>query len=187
MINPMRPAASNNSSERPKLSPANPNHSYKHCRLARSYLTNVVTTPLWGVMTTPYTSVRRTAHSAVATAFAIYEMVSGHWKNCYTSWRKIRGPPYKNAQKLADRGLYLAMTAVVLCLVIRTQAQEPAPTPQTVGQPGVTIEEVIVTGSNIPTAEEVGPQPVYILNRDLIFQFGVRNATDLVQKLPLHQ
>ena len=54
---------------------------------------------------------------------------------------------------------------------------------QTVGQPGVTIEEVIVTGSNIPTAEEVTPQPVYLLNRDLIFQFGVRSATDLVQKL----
>src|SRR6266581_5417958 len=73
----------------------------------------------------------------------------------------------------------------ILCSVIRTRAQEPAPTPQTMGQPGVTIEEVIVTGSNIPTAEEVGPQPVYILNRDLIFQFGVRNATDLVQKLPV--
>ena len=66
-----------------------------------------------------------------------------------------------------------------------TFGQEVTPLPQTVGQPGVTIEEVIVTGSNIPTAEEVGPQPVYILNRDLIFQFGVRSATDLVQKLPL--
>src|SRR6266571_1883504 len=82
-------------------------------------------------------------------------------------------------------GLCLAIIAVVLCSVIGTQAQEPTPTPQTMGQPGVTIEEVIVTGSNIPTAEEVGPQPVYILNRDLIFQFGVRNATDLVQKLPV--
>jgi outer membrane receptor protein involved in Fe transport len=48
----------------------------------------------------------------------------------------------------------------------------------------VTVEEVIVTGSNIPTAEEVGPQPVYVLNRDLIFQLGVRSATDLVLKLP---
>src|SRR5215469_297948 len=87
--------------------------------------------------------------------------------------------------KPADAGLCLAIIAIVLCSVIPTQAQVPTPTPQTVGQPGVTIEEVIVTGSNIPTAEEVGPQPVYILNRDLIFQFGVRSATDLVQKLPL--
>jgi len=80
--------------------------------------------------------------------------------------------------------LCLAIIAVVLCSVIGARAQEPMPALQTIGQPGVTIEEVIVTGSNIPTAEEVTPQPVYILNRDLIFQFGVRSATDLVQKLP---
>src|SRR5204863_6080452 len=62
--------------------------------------------------------------------------------------------------------------------------QEPTPASQPMGQPGVTIEEVIVTGSNIPTAEEVTPQPVYLLNRDEIFRLGVRSATDLVQKLP---
>jgi iron complex outermembrane receptor protein len=33
-------------------------------------------------------------------------------------------------------------------------------------------ERVIVTGSNIPTAEEVGPNPVYNLNRDLINKSG---------------
>src|SRR5438874_2351345 len=81
-------------------------------------------------------------------------------------------------------GLCSAIIAVVLCLVIRAQAQEPTPASQPMGQPGVTIEEVIVTGSNIPTAEEVTPQPVYLLNRDEIFKLGVRSATDLVQKLP---
>jgi len=85
-------------------------------------------------------------------------------------------------KKPADASLCLAIIAVVLCSGIGTQAQEP--TPQTMGQPGVTIEEVIVTGSNIPTAEEVTPQPVYLLNRDDIFRLGVRSATDLVQKLP---
>src|SRR5437016_2218067 len=111
----MRPATSNNSSERPKLpvvagvSPANPNHTYEHYEPAGSHLTNVVATPQWGVMTTSYTSVRRTAHSAVATALAIYRMVSRHRKNCYTSWRKIRGPPYENAQEPADRGLSLTI------------------------------------------------------------------------------
>ncbi|PYJ94319.1 MAG: hypothetical protein DME62_05165 [Verrucomicrobia bacterium] len=90
-----------------------------------------------------------------------------------------------HVKRRANTGLCLAIIAVVLCSVIGTQAQEPTPTPQTVGQPGVTIEEVIVTGSNIPTAEEVTPQPVYILNRDLISQLGVRNATDLVLKLPM--
>jgi iron complex outermembrane receptor protein len=84
----------------------------------------------------------------------------------------------------ASNSLSLAIIAVVLCSVIGAQAQDATPTPQTVGQPGVTIEEVIVTGSNIPTAEEVTPQPVYLLNRDEIFRLGVRSATDLVLKLP---
>jgi iron complex outermembrane receptor protein len=44
--------------------------------------------------------------------------------------------------------------------------------------------EVIVTGSNIPTAEEVGPQPVDTYRRADIFRFGARSATDFVQKLP---
>jgi iron complex outermembrane receptor protein len=42
-----------------------------------------------------------------------------------------------------------------------------------------------VTGSNIPTAEEVGPQPVDTYRRDDIFRLGVRSATDLIQKLPM--
>src|SRR6266704_2556205 len=111
---------------------------WDYSTLVRGHLRNVVATPLWGVITTLYTSVRKTAHSAVATALAIYRMVSGHWKNCYTSWRKIRGPSYKNAQKLADRALCLAIIAVVLCSVARAQAQLPTPRTQTADQPGVT-------------------------------------------------
>ena len=42
-----------------------------------------------------------------------------------------------------------------------------------------------MTGSNIPTAEEVGPQPVDTYRRDDIFRLGVRSATDFVQKLPM--
>jgi iron complex outermembrane recepter protein len=42
-----------------------------------------------------------------------------------------------------------------------------------------------VTGSNIPTAEEVGPQPVDTYRRVDIERLGIRNATDLVQKLPV--
>jgi len=76
------------------------------------------------------------------------------------------------------------MIAMTLCSVIRTQAQEPTLTPQT-GQPGITIEEVIVTGSNIPTAEEVGPQPVDTYRNVDIERLGIRSATDLVQKLPI--
>ena len=41
-----------------------------------------------------------------------------------------------------------------------------------------------MTGSNIPTSEEVGPNPVDTYRREGIFRLGVRNATDLIQKLP---
>jgi iron complex outermembrane recepter protein len=76
------------------------------------------------------------------------------------------------------------IVAVALCSVIGAQAQEPTPSLQTVGQPGVTIEQVIVTGSNIPTAEEVGPQPVDTYRGDELTSLGVRTATDFIQKLP---
>ena len=65
-------------------------------------------------------------------------------------------------------------------------AQDLTPTPQTSGQPVATTVEVIVTGSNIPTAEEVGPQPVDTYRNIDIERLGVRSATDLVQKLPIH-
>lgn len=71
-----------------------------------------------------------------------------------------------------------------LSFVFEIRAQEPTPSLRTQGQPGVTIEEVIVTGSNIPTAEEVGPNPVDVYSRDDIDRLGARSATDLVRKLP---
>src|SRR4030095_16862666 len=64
-----------------------------------------------------------------------------------------------------------------------TFGQEPSPTPSP-DRAGVTIEEVIVTGSNIPTSEEVGPNPVDTYRREDIIRLGVRSATDLIQKLP---
>src|SRR6266566_9874073 len=79
----------------------------------------------------------------------------------------------------------LAIIAVVNSSVIGTQAQEPTPTPQTASQPAATMVEVIVTGSNIPTAEEVGPQPVDTYRSVDIERLGVRSATDFVQKLPI--
>src|SRR5947207_1438649 len=81
-------------------------------------------------------------------------------------------------------GRYFAITAGCFCPVFMTFAQELAPTPQTTGQPGVTIEEVVVTGSNIPTSEEVGPNPVDTYRREDITRLGVRSATDFIQKLP---
>ncbi len=60
---------------------------------------------------------------------------------------------------------------------------------QDAGQPAATgtaeAERVIVTGSNIPTAEEVGPNPVLNLNRDLINKSGERQAAELLRDLPV--
>jgi len=44
--------------------------------------------------------------------------------------------------------------------------------------------EVIVTGSNIPTAEEVGPNPVDTYRPADIEKLGIRNTTDLTTFLP---
>ena len=68
--------------------------------------------------------------------------------------------------------------------VLMTFAQDLAHTPQTTGQPGVTIEEVIVTGSNIPTAEETGPNPVDTYRPADLAKLGIRNTTDLTTFLP---
>src|SRR6266487_3152174 len=65
-----------------------------------------------------------------------------------------------------------------------TFAQETSPTPKAADRSGITVEEVIVTGSNIPTSEEVGPNPVDTYRWDDIKRLGVRTPTDLIQKLP---
>src|SRR5437870_12442755 len=61
-------------------------------------------------------------------------------------------------------------------------AQATAPSPASV----VEVERVIVTGSLIPTAEEVGPNPVFSLNRDLINKSGAGTTTEqLLQRQPV--
>ena len=46
------------------------------------------------------------------------------------------------------------------------------------------VERVIVTGSNIPTAEEVGPNPVDTYRPSDMEKLGIRTATDLLTQLP---
>jgi iron complex outermembrane receptor protein len=78
----------------------------------------------------------------------------------------------------------LGIAEIPLFLASITLGQETPFTPQTAAQAGVTIEQVIVTGSNIPTAEEVGPNPVDTYRPQDIEKLGARNATDLLVKLP---
>src|SRR5438132_792640 len=87
-------------------------------------------------------------------------------------------------------GFVAVIAAVGFPFVIATsaRAQEPAATPAPsaagVGGGEQQAERVIVTGSNIPTAEEVGPNPVDTYRPEDIQKLGVRTATDLTEKLP---
>jgi iron complex outermembrane recepter protein len=76
------------------------------------------------------------------------------------------------------------MAGIFLIPASTAFGQEAASTPQTTDRSGVTIEEVIVTGSNIPTSEEVGPNPVDTYRTEDIRRLGARTMTDFVQKLP---
>src|SRR5436190_3748560 len=62
-------------------------------------------------------------------------------------------------------------------------APPPPPAPGAAAPaPAAEVERVIVTGSNIPTAEEVGPNPVFNLNRDLINKSGQGTTTEQLLK-----
>jgi iron complex outermembrane receptor protein len=67
-----------------------------------------------------------------------------------------------------------------------TFAQLPGPGPPAgvSGTGEAEVERVIVTGSNIPTAEETGPNPVDTYRPADIEKLGIRNATDLQTFLP---
>src|SRR6266705_2230031 len=100
--------------------------------------------------------------------------------------KRIARPPYHSVCKMAS-SLSPSVIAIIFCPLLAAFAQEstPTPTPRTAVEPVATTFEVIVTGSNIPTSEEVGPQPVDTYRRADIFRLGVRSATDFVQKLPV--
>src|SRR5437588_9532638 len=75
-----------------------------------------------------------------------------------------------------------SVAALSACLACAVPAQNPLPT---TGIPTeAEAERVIVTGSHIPTAEEVGPNPVDTYRPEAIEKLGARNATDLLTKLP---
>jgi len=65
-------------------------------------------------------------------------------------------------------------------LVFGASASAQEPTPSGTAE----VERVIVTGSNIPTAEEVGPNPVDTYRPADLEKLGVRNSTDLLTNLP---
>src|SRR2546429_1564094 len=75
-----------------------------------------------------------------------------------------------------SRGALTAALRFFLIFVANAFAQESAEATE--------VERVIVTGSNIPTAEETGPNPVDTYRPADLEKLGIRNATDLTTFLP---
>jgi iron complex outermembrane recepter protein len=76
---------------------------------------------------------------------------------------------------------FAARAGVALLGVSIAAGQNASPVP---ASSTAEVERVIVTGSNIPTAQEVGPNPVDTYRPSDIEKLGVRNSTDLLINLP---
>jgi iron complex outermembrane receptor protein len=73
------------------------------------------------------------------------------------------------------------------CSLADAQAVSTNPPPEILAAGGAAAadaERVIVTGSHIPTAAEVGPNPVQELDRDYIDKAPARTAEQLLRDLP---
>src|SRR6184192_2724799 len=82
--------------------------------------------------------------------------------------------------------IFVATVGFPLIFASNAFAQLPAPAAPAPGAPAPTaeVERVVVTGSNIPTAEETGPNPVDTYRPQDIEKLGIRNATDLLTFIP---
>ena len=83
--------------------------------------------------------------------------------------------------------VFVAAVGLPLFFASNASAQLPAPAVPGRGtrrQRPTEVERVIVTGSNIPTAEETGPNPVDTYRPQDIEKLGIRNATDLTTFIP---
>src|SRR5437899_3461670 len=83
--------------------------------------------------------------------------------------------------------VFVAAVGFPLIFASSASAQLPAPAvPDNPAAPApqAEVERVVVTGSNIPTAEETGPNPVDTYRPQDIEKLGIRNATDLTTFIP---
>jgi len=89
------------------------------------------------------------------------------------------------------RVAFVACVGILLIIAPNAFAQDVAPASALIGAaptppPSTTeAERVIVTGSNIPTAEEVGPNPVDIYNRENFNTSGRATTETFLQSLPI--
>src|SRR6266404_3425540 len=92
--------------------------------------------------------------------------------------------PASQRSFIASIGLSL-LIAPKLCAqaIVPAAVASPPPAQVTTGATAE-VERVIVTGSNIPSAAETGPNPVDTYRPADIEKLGIRNATDLTTFLP---
>src|SRR4029078_10723055 len=82
------------------------------------------------------------------------------------------------------------MASVGFPLILASNAFAQLPAPAVPAEPAAPppstaeVERVVVTGSNIPTAEETGPNPDDTYRPQDIEKLGIRNATDLQTYIP---
>src|SRR5206468_5922500 len=81
-------------------------------------------------------------------------------------------------------GVSLLIAAKVPAQAIVSRAVASPPPVQVTTGATAEVERVIVTGSNIPTAAETGPNPVDTYSPADLEKLGIRNAQDLQTFLP---
>src|SRR2546423_10858583 len=83
--------------------------------------------------------------------------------------------------------VFVAAVGFPLIFASSASAQLPAPAVPAnpaAPAPSAEVERVVVTGSNIPTAEETGPNPVDTYRPQEIEKLGIRKATHLTTIIP---
>src|ERR1700756_1193151 len=96
----------------------------------------------------------------------------------------------KNALKTFRFVRLALMAGVGFPFILASNAFAQLPAPAVPAEPGAAapstaeVERVVVTGSNIPTAEETGPNPVDTYRPQDIEKLGIRTATDLQTFIP---
>ena len=93
-------------------------------------------------------------------------------------------PAIRQTAFAATVGFSLLMASKVPAQATVPAAVASPPPAQVTTDRTAEAERVIVTGSNIPTAEETGPNPVDTYRPSDIEKLGVRNATDFLNRLP---
>src|SRR5215831_11594361 len=94
----------------------------------------------------------------------------------------------KNALKTFTFVRLALMAGIGFPFILASNALAQLPAPAVPAEPGAPstaeVERVVVTGSNIPTAEETGPNPVDTYRPQDIEKLGIRTATDLQTFIP---